>query len=74
MDNKLTDRQKEFLKVLIDCNVSKNALIAVGVVIHTDGQIAEMSRRIKTVLDNGQKITDGLVGQIMTDMMTEGLA
>lgn len=74
MDNKVTDRQKELLTALVRCGISMNALIAVGVVIHTDAQIAEMSRRITAEVDNGKKLTDGVVGQIMTDMMTEGLA
>jgi len=73
-EEKLTERQKEFLAILTDCGISMNALIAVGIVIRTDRQITEMRRRIAAEIDNGRKLTDGLVGQIMTDMMTEGFA
>ena len=74
METKLTEHQKEFLSTLVDCGVSMNALIAVGVVINTDDKIHEMSSRLLSAADSGKEITDGLLGQILTDMMTEGLA
>ncbi len=67
----MTEQQKEFLRALIDCGISMNALVAVGSLITTERLMMEMSRRILKAKENGQKVDDGLVGQILTDMMTE---
>jgi len=67
----MTERQKEFLRALIDCGISMNTLVAVGSLITTEPLMAEMSRRILEAEESGQEVTDGLVGQILTDMMAE---
>ena len=67
----MTEQQKEFLRALIDCGVSMNTLIAVGSLITTDPLMREMSRRILEAENAGKKVTDGMVGQILTDMMAE---
>lgn len=67
----MTERQKEFLRALIECGLSMNTLIAVGTLITTEPLMMEMSRRILEAEENGQEVTDGLVGQILVDMMKE---
>ena len=67
----MTEQQKEFLRALIDCGISMNTLVAVGSLITTEPLMAEMSRRILEAEESGQEVTDGLVGQILTDMMAE---
>lgn len=71
MAEQLTEQQKAFLKALASCGISMNMLIAVGAVITTEPFMAEMSGRILKAEENGQTVTDGLVGQILTDMMME---
>ena len=67
----MTEQQKEFLRALIDCGISMNTLVAVGSIITTEPLMAEMSRRILKSEESGQEVTDGLVGKILADMMTE---
>ena len=67
----MTEQQKEFLRALIDCGISMNTLVAVGSLITTEPLMMEMSRRILEAEESGQEVTDGLVGQILTDMMAE---
>ena len=50
------------------------ALIAVGTVIKTEAAARLMTKRILEAEDNGAKITDGLVLQILTDLMKEATA
>ena len=67
----MIEQQKEFLRALIDCGISMNTLVAVGSLITTEPLMLEMSRRILEAEQNGQKVDDVLVGQILSDMMTE---
>lgn len=65
----ITERQKEFLRALRACGLSMNTLIAVGTVIRTEPSMLLMAKRILDAEDRGEKITDGLVGQILVDIM-----
>ncbi len=65
----ITERQKEFLRALRACGLSMNTLIAVGIVIRTEPSMLLMAKRILDAEDRGEKITDGLVGQILVDIM-----
>ena len=67
----MTERQKEFLRALINCGISMNTLIAVGSLITTEPLMMEMSRRILEAEKAGKEVSDGLVGQILVDMMKE---
>lgn len=73
MEEQLPERQKEFLKALANCGISMNTLIAVGSLIMTEPLMEEMSGRILKAEENGRTVTDGLVGQILVDMMTEAV-
>ena len=65
----MDERQKEFLRALIDCGISMNTLLAVGMIIKTEPAMKLMAGRILAAEDRGEKITDGLVGQILVDIM-----
>ena len=66
--------QEHFLSALADCGISMGALIAVGTVIKTEAAARLMTKRVLEAEDNGAKITDGLVLQILTDLMKEATA
>ena len=69
----MIEQQKAFLKKLIHRGISMNALIAVGTLITTEPLIKEMTRRILEAEKNGQKVDDGLVGQLLVDMMKDAV-
>lgn len=69
----MTERQKEFLRALADCGISINTLIVVGSLITTEPLMAEMCKRILKAEESGQKVSDGLVGQVLIDMMNEAM-
>lgn len=70
----MDERQKEFLQALVDCELSMGTLIAVGTVVQTEASRMLMSKRILEAEDNGAKITDELVLQILVDLMKEATA
>ena len=65
----ITERQKQFLRALIACGLSMNTLIAVGTVIRTEPSMLLMAKRILDAEVRGEEITDGLVGQVLVDIM-----
>lgn len=67
--SKMNERQKEFLRALIDCGISMNTLVVVGTLIKTETSMNMMTRMILEAENRGEKITDGLVGQILVDIM-----
>ena len=70
----MDERQKEFLQALVDCGLSMGTLLAVGTVVQTEASRMLMTKRILEAEDNGAKITDELVLQILTDLMKEATA
>ena len=70
----MDERQKEFLQALVDCGLSMGTLLAVGTVVQTEESRMLMTKRILEAEDNGSEITDGLVLQILTDLMKEATA
>ena len=67
----MTKNQENFLQALQNLGLSMPTLMAVGALIQADKDIHEMSGRILELLDSGQKVTNGAVGQILIDMMKE---
>ena len=67
----MDERQKEFLQALVDCGLSMETLLAVGTVIKTEASRMLITERILAAEDNGLKITDELVLQILADLMKE---
>ncbi len=65
----IPERQKQFLRALIACGISTNMLIAVGIVIRTEPAMLLMAKMILDAEARGEEITDGLVGQILVDIM-----
>ena len=65
MDNS----QKEFLQALIDCGLSMNVLLTVGIIITTEASMELMAQKILAAEDQGKAITDSLVLQILVDIM-----
>ncbi len=65
----ITERQKQFLRALIACGISMNTAIAVGTVIRTEPAMLLMAKMILDSEGRGEEITDGLVGQILVDIM-----
>ena len=70
----MNEWQKELVTLLARHGISENALISISILITTKEQVSTMNNRLLTAVENGKTLTDGLVGQILTDMMTEGLA
>lgn len=46
-------------------------LMVVGTYVKSKKDIKEMSGRILEAVDAGKEVTDGLIGQILYDMMVE---
>ena len=67
----MTEMQKEFLKVLEGYGLSMTVLMVVGTYVKSKKDIKEMSGRILEAVDAGKEVTDGLIGQILYDMMVE---
>ncbi len=67
----MTKNQENFLHALQNLGLSMPTLMAVGALIQADKDIHEMSGRILELLDSGQKVTNGAVGQILFVMMKE---
>ena len=67
----MTELQKEFLKALKGYGLSMTVLMVVGTYVKSKKDIKEMSGRILEAVDAGKEVTDGLIGQILYDMMVE---
>ena len=67
----MTELQKEFLKALKGSGLSMTVLMVVGTYVKSKKDIKEMSGRILEAVDAGKEVTDGLIGQILYDMMVE---
>lgn len=67
----MTELQKEFLGAMKGYGLSMNTLLVVGKLIRAEKDIREMCGRIIEAVDAGKEVTDGLVGQILYDMMME---
>ena len=65
----MEERQKEFLRALIDCGLSMETLLAVGSIIKTEASMMLMAEKILVAEERGEEITDGLVLQILVDLM-----
>ena len=65
----MNERQEEFLRALIECGLSMETLLAVGTIINTEASMMLMAEKILRAEENGEAITDGLVLQILVDMM-----
>ena len=67
----MTELQKEFLGAMKGYGLSMNTLLVVGKLIRAEKDIREMCGRIIEAVDAGKEVTDGLIGQILYDMMVE---
>ena len=67
----MDEKQKEFLRILMDCGISANTLMAVGSVINTPDTRALMARRILEAVEMGEKMSDSLILNLLTNMMKE---
>ena len=67
----MIELQKEFLKALKGYGLSMTVLMVVGTYVKSKKDIKEMSGRILEAVDAGKEVTDGLIGQILYDMMVE---
>lgn len=70
----MTGIQREFLSALADCGISFGSLLAVGSIIQTKSSVKLMTKRILEAYDTGAEITDGLILQILTNLMKEATA
>ena len=67
----MTELQKEVVKALKGYGLSMTVLMVVGTYVKSKKDIKEMSGRILEAVDAGKEVTDGLIGQILYDMMVE---
>ncbi len=69
----MDEKQKEFLRILIDCGISANTLMAVGTVINTPDTRALMASRILKTVEMGEKMSDSLILGLLTNLMKEAI-
>lgn len=69
----MDEKQKEFLRILIDCGISANTLMAVGTVINTPDTRALMASRILKAVEMGEKMSDSLILGLLTNLMKEAI-
>ena len=65
----MDERQAEFLRALIECGLSMETLLAVGSIINTEASMMLMTEKILLAEENGEEVTDGLVLQILVNLM-----
>ena len=65
----MEEKQKEFLRALIDCGASFETLLAVGMVIKTDASRKLMAKMILDEVDREMQANDELIKKVFVQIM-----